>query len=461
MESTEKASREICTEQFASLVATERVLLENADLVPIDKWGFEESVKEEIRRCKHTFIDSHLKNGQKRRLNKNDKHHMAKCYGGVLKTVSEVLDWMRENASQTRPKRLKVENNVAESQNIEHSEAFENKKVAKITRKAIKNSDEALISEMAEETSADNCGSSTKQKKEVTRAKSQEKGEGNEELEKSKAVMDGSDSHAFLNASSPSDESRDIQGTTETETTSLLLDPAEIRKLNLEKLQKRIKELKTKRYGSRNAQEVEERRKIKRRLSKMKLKDKKKMAKVTAKEIPSDSVTKEEPTAKRVKSSLVSAVETSGTEDAPVFSKFDFIVKDEEKKTKNDKRDVFKGKDYRALLMKAEKRKERLERIRNRDKQKAWKIEENIRWKRAMSRVEGVKVKDDPELLQRGLKHKEAVKTSRKKKWDERLEHVRAKQEKHLRKRNENIRARKETVKKKKLTKARKKGRIL
>lgn len=60
---------------------------------------------------------------------------------------------------------------------------------------------------------------------------------------------------------------------------------------------------------------------------------------------------------------------------------------------KKDKRDKFTGKDYKRLLEKAEKREERLDQMRSKNPEKALRIENNIQWKKALSRAEGQKVK--------------------------------------------------------------------
>lgn len=69
-----------------------------------------------------------------------------------------------------------------------------------------------------------------------------------------------------------------------------------------------------------------------------------------------------------------------------------------QKETKKDKRDKFSGKDYKRLLQKAEKREERLEHVRSKNPEKALRIENNIQWKKALSRAEGQKVKVKSEI---------------------------------------------------------------
>lgn len=64
-------------------------------------------------------------------------------------------------------------------------------------------------------------------------------------------------------------------------------------------------------------------------------------------------------------------------------------------------------------------------------------------------------------MLKKGAVKKEKVKERRKRKWDQRIDFVKRKQEKMQEKRIFNIQARKDMKKNKKLEKAREKGRIL
>lgn len=63
------------------------------------------------------------------------------------------------------------------------------------------------------------------------------------------------------------------------------------------------------------------------------------------------------------------------------------------KEPKSAKRDKFHGRDYKRLLHKAEKREERLNELKEKNPEKAEKIEENIQWNRALERAKGNKVK--------------------------------------------------------------------
>ncbi|TKR65071.1 hypothetical protein L596_025532 [Steinernema carpocapsae] len=246
-------------------------------------------------------------------------------------------------------------------------------------------------------------------------------------------------------------------------------DAKDSREKALERLQSRITAMRKDRMGKKTAQEYEEQKRIKRSMRKMKRKEKKAENKEQAKELkrPTPDSSKDgQPKAKKMKQEnggkCKAAQPVATTEDGNlVFSKFDFIVKEDKKaESKKDKRDKFQGKDYKRLLQKAEKRKERIDEIREKNPDKAEKIETDIRWNNAISRAEGVKVKDDIALLKKSVKRKEKVKERKKQKWDQRGQHVKADEEKKQAKREANLQKRKDTVKKAKVDKLRKKGRI-
>ena len=64
------------------------------------------------------------------------------------------------------------------------------------------------------------------------------------------------------------------------------------------------------------------------------------------------------------------------------------------------------------------------------DPEKAKQMEEDIKWNRALKKAEGVKVKDNIELLKRGLRKKEKSKEKRLAKWDHRVDKVKGDKEK-------------------------------
>lgn len=140
-----------------------------------------------------------------------------------------------------------------------------------------------------------------------------------------------------------------------------------------------------------------------------------------------------------------------------VFSKFDFTKNDEKEKPKNS----LHGKDFKRLLEKIEKRKSKIENLKEKDAEKAKKLEQRNAWQSVMLRAEGEKVKDDPALLKKALKKKEKMREKKKAKWTERQDTVNKKIEKRQEKRQKNIKERKQTKKDKKIKQAKKKGRMI
>lgn len=148
------------------------------------------------------------------------------------------------------------------------------------------------------------------------------------------------------------------------------------------------------------------------------------------------------------------------SEGKMVFSKFDFSesgFKSEvlEKKGREER-------DPHKMLKKIEKRNEKLKELEMKgEMEKLTEIREKMAWNKALNKSEGVKVKDNPELLKKTIKRERKQKQKSKKKWDTRIEGMKNRQEEKQKKRMENIEARKKQVKVNKLKKAAKKGRII
>ena len=98
-----------------------------------------------------------------------------------------------------------------------------------------------------------------------------------------------------------------------------------------------------------------------------------------------------------------------------VFSKFDFAEEPSNRKRKT------KSNDLQALLSKAEKRKEALEKLEEESKEKADNLKSKIKWDTALKHAEGLKVKDDPKLLLKAMKKKKKMKETSKRRWEERM----------------------------------------
>uniref|UniRef100_A0AC34F315 CS domain-containing protein n=1 Tax=Panagrolaimus sp. ES5 TaxID=591445 RepID=A0AC34F315_9BILA len=119
------------------------------------------------------------------------------------------------------------------------------------------------------------------------------------------------------------------------------------------------------------------------------------------------------------------------------------------------------GRDYKTLLKKAQDRKDRIEKLKEVAPEKAVALEGNIKFDKAIRQATGEKVKDNIELLKKGIKRKEKLKQRTKKKWDQRKQNEKKEKAKKQVKRKMNIEKRKDTVKENKIKKARKRGRVV
>uniref|UniRef100_A0A1I8F0N3 SURF6 domain-containing protein n=1 Tax=Wuchereria bancrofti TaxID=6293 RepID=A0A1I8F0N3_WUCBA len=409
-------------------IEIDKIIKENINLIPIGNWHFDDETTEELRKQKHRIVDEQLTDEQKQNFSKASKQRLAREIGVNCRTITDVLDWMAKNRGNTKPVKP-----VA---------------IPKVMKDRKKNKDMKPVTSNSVDSQPLDTNSSAKP---LVRELNGSLVNGTTSASNErKRIHDSNMSNTENNSS---------LGTISTVAPS---DALEGRKLALKKLQEKLEQFKARRRGKMSAYQYEEKRKLKRRMSKLKMKEKKTVAKQQIKnsKLPSDEAAVP---IKRPKLGTESKVgEMEKKDDKLIFSKFDFIVRDEkQRKAKKDKRDKFTGKDYKRLLVKAEKREERLEKVRSKNPEKALKIEKNIQWKKALSRAEGQKVKDNAELLKKSLKRKEKIKESRRRKWANRVEHTLQMQARKQEKRSANIQARKDIVKKRKMQKARKKGRIL
>ncbi|XP_072528276.1 surfeit locus protein 6 [Salminus brasiliensis] len=145
----------------------------------------------------------------------------------------------------------------------------------------------------------------------------------------------------------------------------------------------------------------------------------------------------------------------------------DYVDKGTKLREKKKKRNVkgtltpLVGRNYKQLLTRVEARKARLEELREKDEEKAKKEEEKMKWTNMLYKAEGMKIKDNEQLLRASLKRKEKSKAQRKKKWTERSQLVVEKMQQRQDKRRRNIQKRKDSKMDKRKQRARKKGRVL
>ncbi|XP_057611821.1 surfeit locus protein 6 isoform X2 [Chionomys nivalis] len=119
------------------------------------------------------------------------------------------------------------------------------------------------------------------------------------------------------------------------------------------------------------------------------------------------------------------------------------------------------GRNYRQLLERLQARQGRLEELRDQDAGKAQELEAKMKWTNLLYKAEGVKIRDNEQLLREALKRKEKRKAQRQRRWEKRSEHVVEKMQQRQDKRRQNLRKKKAAKAERRLQKARKKGRIL
>lgn len=134
-----------------------------------------------------------------------------------------------------------------------------------------------------------------------------------------------------------------------------------------------------------------------------------------------------------------------------VYSKFDLCQKGGEKKKTNLKKALKQAKKEENVLKKMEEE----------NPERASEMSDKKMWRRALDKAEGVKMRDDIEMIGKSLKKKKERKKKSQKMWKERIQHVDDMQKQRQEKRKANIQARKKEKVEKKLTKAKKKGKLL
>ncbi|KAJ3179221.1 surfeit locus protein [Gaertneriomyces sp. JEL0708] len=101
--------------------------------------------------------------------------------------------------------------------------------------------------------------------------------------------------------------------------------------------------------------------------------------------------------------------------------------------------------DIAGQVRQAEAKKQRLDKLKQHDSEKASSIEDAERWSKVLKQAEGEKVKDDVKLLKKSLKRKEHEKKKSASAWSDRQAQHKKEEEERLKKREANIKARQET----------------
>jgi len=194
-----------------------------------------------------------------------------------------------------------------------------------------------------------------------------------------------------------------------------------------------------------------EKKRLKRKLSKAKLRQRRKIANQKAKgHLPvGDASAKSETVTKQF----------SDKDSKVMFSKFDFAESNVNKKRKRV--DVPTGKNYKVLLKQAKKKNEKMSEAQTQSKDQVQEMTKKEVWKSALLKAEGVKVKDNPELLKKAVKRREHKKKSSQRKWEERTNTLAKQMKDRQDKRARNIAKKKEGRASKKIQKAKKRGRVV
>ena len=103
------------------------------------------------------------------------------------------------------------------------------------------------------------------------------------------------------------------------------------------------------------------------------------------------------------------------------------------------------GRNYRQLLERLLAWQGQLEKLRDQDAGKAQELEAKMKWTNLLYKAEGVKIRDNEQLLREALKRKEKRKAQpqRQRWWEKRSEHVVEKMQQRQDKRRQNLRKKK------------------
>ncbi|CAK6973643.1 surfeit locus protein 6 isoform X1 [Scomber scombrus] len=186
------------------------------------------------------------------------------------------------------------------------------------------------------------------------------------------------------------------------------------------------------------------------------------------KKLAEESSQEQEPEIK--KEAEQAPVASKRNEVAIIFNKVETVDEeyvDKILKKKNKKENIkgqitpLTGKNYKQLLSRVEARKAKVEQLREKDEGKAQEMEQKMKWTNMLYKAEGLKIKDDEDMLRASLKKKEKNRTQRQKKWNQRSENIVEKMQHRQDKRRRNLLKQKKAKTEKKKDRARKKGRVL
>lgn len=134
-----------------------------------------------------------------------------------------------------------------------------------------------------------------------------------------------------------------------------------------------------------------------------------------------------------------------------VFSKFDFTTGVVDSVDEVPSGQKPRKKDFRKLIERAEKQREKMNELRSENPDKAEAKTERVAWKKALEKAEGIKQTDDVVLLKKAAKRREKTKEKGAKEWKKRIGSQQVRQKDKQEKRTRNIRDRVEQKKARKM----------
>ncbi|PIC47003.1 hypothetical protein B9Z55_006495 [Caenorhabditis nigoni] len=454
------------------------------NLVPVNIWGFDDDVKESLKMRKHSLVNRQLSKKERKTMSAQQKQQLAKGLGLTPNTVQEVLEWMSNSKkhAKVQPQKMAV---PIKRPAVQNEKKETSKKVPKPEKK--NNADSSEEESSDEEESDDDEDdvsdndvqepSAKKQRKEESSDDEEDEDEKPEVENGVTAVQEDDDSIDEEEDEVPAKKAKLIPSSTlksndkiEKEIKKLEEDednesPEVKRQIALLRLQKKLKEMKVERKGKGPAKvtpamaaKLAEEKRLKRRESKLKLKQRRAEEKKGK-----DGAKIKTETVENAENEEVNEKKPSGIS----FNKLKFEIKEDKqrgKKIRTAKKDralKLTGRDYKSLIAKVEETKATIAKVREADPHKATIMEDELKWEKTLKRAAGGKVKDNLEMLKKALAKKNKLKERKKQKWDNREKKVDDEKQTKQDKRKKNLQKRIDDVKKRKMNKLRNKGRIL
>ncbi|EFO91347.1 hypothetical protein CRE_11726 [Caenorhabditis remanei] len=420
----------------------ERQMMSFCNLIPVSSWGFDDDVKESLKMRKHSLVNRQLSKKERKSMPAQQKQHLAKGLGLVPNTVQEVLEWMSNSKQHSK---VQPQKNVTPikrtSAGDEKKDVSKSKKIKKEENKPTSDSEDSSSDE--EENDDDKNDINEGQEPVPKKLKQAESSDDDDEDDDN--AGDGRKAEDKDGDEDSTDEEEDEVPAKKPKvvSTSTLKSNDKIdneikqleedednespeikRQIALLRLQKKLKEMKTERKGkgpakvtAAMAEKLVEEKRLKRRESKLKLKQRRAEEKKVKEETP------------KIKTEVIENVENDGSEKKKsgiTFNNLKFVIKEDKQRgkrqrtAKKDRALKLTGRDYKSLIAKVEETKATIAKVREADPHKATIMEDELKWEKTLKRAAGGKVKDNLEMLKKALAKKNKLKDRKKQKWENR-----------------------------------------